>query len=433
MAAAAPFGEVERTLAWRYLRARRSQGGVSLIAIISFVGIMLAVAALIIVMSVMSGFRATLLNALLGGKGHVFVMVDGVPSTEIDDLIIQIEGVEGVISAAPIIERQVLASTERSKTGAIVRGMRIEDMEKLPYLDDPITKAAADGFGEGRFGGDLIYSGLFLTEALFGRRDAETLKLFPYAGQEFRVVTAEQNQTIGGNSPRSKVYTIADTLQTGAYELDALFVFMPIEQAQILFNQRGEYDPIDVRIDDPLNPNETVSAIAELTGNRFAIDTLRRQRAQYFGALNTERAMMRLIMLLLITITALNIITGVVMLVKNKTRDIAILRTIGASQGSVMRVFIMVGATLGLAGATIGLIIGVAFVSNVDAIQDALRVVGVDLFPESVYGLKNLPTVLDWGEVGFTAAWAMGMSILVTLWPAWSAARLDPVDALRFE
>ena len=208
---------------------------------------------------------------------------------------------------------------------------------------------------------------------------------------------------------------------------------MPVAQAQILFNQRGEYDLIDVRIDDPLNPDDTVTAIAELTGNRFAIDTLRRQRAQYFGALNTERAMMRLIMLLLITITALNIITGVVMLVKNKTRDIAILRTIGASQGSVMRVFIMVGATLGLAGATIGLIIGVAFVSNVDAIQDALRVVGVDLFPESVYGLKNLPTVLDWGEVGFTAAWAMGMSILVTLWPAWSAARLDPVDALRFE
>ncbi|MDJ0920873.1 MAG: lipoprotein-releasing ABC transporter permease subunit [Henriciella sp.] len=422
MAGAAPFGAVERTLAWRYLRARRSQGGVSLISIISFVGIMLAVTALIVIMSVMSGFRATLLNALLGGQGHIFVQVIDQPESVIDDLVIDLRQLPNVVSVSPVIEEQVLASTDYAKVGAAVRGVRIEDLDNLPFLERGSEKARQDGFGAGRNGGDKIYIGRFLANDLGVR-----------AGGRVTLITPEGFNSVAGMSPRRKTYTVADTFETGSVELDKLYILMPIDQAQLFFNKRDEYEFLDVRIEEPENTLPTMQDIAEATGNQFIIDDWKRQRAAYLGALNTERGMMRVIMLILITITALNIITGVVMLVKNKTRDIAILRTIGTSRGSVMRVFVMIGAILGLTGALIGLLLGVTIVLNIGAIEDGLRVIGIEIFPPDVYGLDGLPAELDWAEAIFTTLWAMSMSVLVTLWPAWSAAKLDPVEALRFE
>ena len=423
MANPAPFSQVERALAWRYLRARRQHGGASLISIISFFGIMLAVTALIVIMSVMAGFRSTLLNALLGGQGHVFVTVNGYPEGDVQDLTQQIIELEGIQSASPIIEQQVLATSEYARTGAIVRGVRPDDLDNLPYLANGKSTADAAGFNAGRNGGDVVLIGAFLAS-----------DLGVGIGDKITLIAPEGVAGPFGVTPRSKAYTIGDTFSTGSVELDKLYVLMPMQQAQLFFNKRGEYQLIDVRIDEPMKSEQAVARIREATGNIFPIQDWKRQRASYFNALNVERGMMRIIMLILITITALNIITGVVMLVKNKTRDIAILRTIGATQGSVMRIFIMIGAILGLAGALIGLALGVLIVLNIGVVESFLSaILGRDIFDAEVYGLDGLPAELDWGEAVFTTLWAMSMSILVTIWPAWNAARLDPVDALRFE
>ena len=423
MAASRPFAAVERALAWRYLRAKRQNGGVSLISFVSFIGIMLAVTALIVIMSVMAGFRATLLNALLGGQGHVFVQVQDYDDAQVDDLSRQIAELQGVTSASPIIEQQVLATSDRARTGAVVRGVRPEDIDKLPYLENGPEIAKAIGFGAGKNGGDVIMIGAFLAS-----------DLGVHLGDQITIVTPEGFQGPFGGTPRKKAYTVGHIFTTGAVELDKLYVLMPMEQAQLFFSKPAGYDLIDIRLIDAMNSEEAVSRINELTGYQYYVQDWKTQRAAYFNALNVERGMMRVIMLILITITSLNIITGVVMLVKNKTRDIAILRTIGASRGMIMRVFVMVGAILGLTGALIGLTLGVLIVVNIDAVENFLSwVTGSEIFAPDVYGLDGLPAELDWGEALFTTAWAMGMSILVTLWPAWNAARLDPVEAMRFE
>ncbi|MEM1391008.1 MAG: lipoprotein-releasing ABC transporter permease subunit [Pseudomonadota bacterium] len=423
MSRAAPFGTFERTLGWRYLRAKRSQGGVSLISIISFVGIMLAVTALIVIMSVMSGFRSTLLNALLGGQGHVFVSVSSLDEDSADELAIRLSELEGVNTVSPLIEEQVLASSEYAKTGAVVRGVRVDDLDTLPFLEGGADTARAAGFGEGRNGGDTILMGRFLAADL-GLREGDRVTL----------IAPEGVKGPTGVLPRNKSYRIGLLFQTGSVELDKLYILMPMDQAQLFFSKRGQYELLDMRIEDPMKSEDIVARVNEAIGFQFYVEDWKRQRAAYFNALNVERGMMRVIMLILITITALNIITGVVMLVKNKSRDIAILRTIGASRGSVMRVFVMVGAILGLTGALIGLLLGVTIVLNINNIENALFAwFGIQLFPPSVYGLEGLPAELNWGEAIFTTLWAMSMSVLVTLWPAWSAAKMDPVEALRFE
>ncbi|NQY13028.1 MAG: lipoprotein-releasing ABC transporter permease subunit [Henriciella sp.] len=424
MSRATPFGQVERTLAWRYLRATRANGGVSVVSIVSFIGILLAVMALIVIMSVMSGFRATLLDAMLGGQGHVFVYTQDEPAESIDELALQIEALPEVDQAMPIIEQQVLASTDRRQSGAIVRGVRTQDLNNLPFLEGGEDAARAFGFGEGKNGGDVIMVGRFL---------AAELGLFP--GDKLTLITPNGfNSPFGNTTARKKTYTVGQFFQTGSVELDQLYILMPIEQAQLFFNRRGVYDKIDLRVPEPMNTDPAERAVQATIEYKLPTQSWKVQREAYFGALNTERSMMMIIMLILIMITSLNIITGVVMLVKNKTRDIAILRTVGTSRGSVMRVFLMIGALLGLTGALIGAALGVVIVLNIDAVEAAISfVIQRELFPPTVYGLDGLPAELNWAEVSFVTLWAMAMSMVVTIWPAWAAARLDPVEALRFE
>lgn len=423
MAKTVPFGEVERTLAWRYLRATRANGGVSVVSIISFVGIMLAVMALIVIMSVMSGFRATLLDALLGGQGHVYVQVDDHSEADIDTLAQQLLDVPDVEAAMPVIQGQVLADTGDRQSGAIVRGVRMQDLDDLPFIEGGEAASRDLGFGEGKNGGDVIFLGVFLAQDLRA-----------YVGSKVTLVTPNGIRGPFGVTPRRKTFTVGGLFQTGSVELDKLYIMMPMAQSQLFFGKAGQYDLIDVRIADPMVTDPTVRNIQEETGYQYAVYDWKLEKEAYFGALNTERGMMMIIMLILIVITSLNIITGVVMLVKNKTRDIAILRTIGTDRGSVMRVFIMIGAMLGLTGAAIGAALGVVIVLNINVVEAGISwILGRPLFPPTVYGLDGLPAVLDWGEVIFVTGWAMAMSMLVTIWPAWSAARLDPVDALRFE
>ncbi|MCR9078209.1 MAG: lipoprotein-releasing ABC transporter permease subunit [Hyphomonadaceae bacterium] len=423
MSRATPFGQVERTLAWRYLRATRANGGVSVVSIVSFIGILLAVMALIVIMSVMSGFRATLLDAMLGGQGHVFVFTQDEPATSVDDLALQIEALPEVDQAMPIVEQQVLATTDRRQSGAIVRGVRTEDLDHLPFLEGGAAAAQAFGFGEGKNGGDVIMVGRFL---------AADLGLYP--GDKVTLITPEGIKGPFGVTPRRKTYTVGNFFQTGSVELDQLYILMPIEQAQLFFGRKDVYDKIDLRLPDPMVTEKAEAAVQSALEYQFPTQSWKVQREAYFSALNTERSMMMIIMLILIMITSLNIITGVVMLVKNKTSDIAILRTVGTSRGSVMRVFLMIGALLGLTGALIGAVLGVILVININVVIDGIgALLGRDLFPPTVYGLDGLPAVLNWVEVSLVTLWAMGMSMLVTIWPAWAAARLDPVEALRFE
>ncbi|MEL6666765.1 MAG: lipoprotein-releasing ABC transporter permease subunit [Pseudomonadota bacterium] len=424
MSRATPFGQVERTLAWRYLRATRANGGVSVVSIVSFIGILLAVMALIVIMSVMSGFRATLLDAMLGGQGHVFVYTQDEPETSVDQLVLEIEALPEVDQAMPIIEQQVLATTDRRQSGAIVRGVRVEDLDNLPFLEGGAEAARAFGFGEGKNGGDVVMVGRFL---------AADLGLYP--GDKITLIAPNGiNTPFGNSSARKKTYTVGQFFQTGSVELDQLYILMPVQQAQLFFGRRGVYDKLDLRIPDAMTTDPAEAAVQRAIDYRFPTQSWKVQREAYFNALNTERSMMMIIMLILIVITSLNIITGVVMLVKNKTSDIAILRTVGTTRGSVMRVFLMIGALLGLTGALIGAVLGVIMVMNINTIIDGIGfVLQRDLFPPTVYGLDGLPAVLNWAEVIFVTLWAMAMSMLVTIWPAWAAARLDPVDALRFE
>lgn len=423
MSRATPFGQFERTVAWRYLRATRANGGVSVVSIVSFIGILLAVMALIVIMSVMSGFRATLLDAMLGGQGHVFVFTQDEPEAEVDVLAERLEALPLIDQAMPIVEQQVLATTDRRQNGAIVRGVRTDDLDNLPFLEGGASAARAFGFGDGKNGGDVIMVGRFL---------AADLGLFP--GDKLTLIAPDGIQGPFGVTPRRKTYTVGQFFQTGSVELDQLYILMPVEQAQLFFGRKGVYDKIDLRLPEPLNTEPAEAAVQQAIEYRFPTQSWKVQREAYFNALNTERSMMMIIMLILIVITSLNIITGVVMLVKNKTSDIAILRTVGTSSGSVMRIFLMIGALLGLTGALIGAVLGVVIVININVVVDAIGfVIQRELFPPTVYGLDGLPAVLDWAEVIFVTLWAMAMSMMVTIWPAFAAARLDPVDALRFE
>lgn len=418
-----PFGKLERTLALRYLLARREHGGASLIAIISFIGIFFAVAALIITMSIMSGFRATLLDALLGGEPHIEIAVDGMPQEQAEEVIKVIETVPDVVSVSPFIRQFVLLSANGVRTGGIVRAIPPEDMATMPILKDGGAGAIAAGFGEGRNGGNVIMIGQYLAA-----------NLGVGVGDQVEVVTAQMRSGPVGQIPISKVYIVGDIFRTGSAQLDNVYVFMPMEQAQVLFQSKGRYQYLDVRVKNPDQTEIAMQRITEATGYSVILTDWKTKNRTYLGALRTERVMVRLLVTIIMMIATLNIIVGVVMLVKNKTRDIAILRTIGLSRAGVLRVFLMVGTALGSLGALLGMIVGVLFIINIGPIEALINLaIDGEVFPAEQYGLDHLPAVLDWGEVFSTGAYALLMSMFVSIMPAMWASSQDPVKALRFE
>jgi lipoprotein-releasing system permease protein len=425
-ASALPFGKLERTLAWRYLRAKREHGGASLISIISFVGIFFAVAALIITMSVMSGFRATLLNAFTGGQPHIAANVSAYSDVEAQEIANILKDVDGVTTVFPIIEEFVLVTANGRKNGAVVRGVMPENLATMKFLEDGGQSAVDAGFGKGSKGGNVIMMGEYLASG------AEGLRI--RIGDAVEVVTTQVTASPMGGAPRKKGYVVGGVFQTGSVELDYLYIFMPMAQAQILFNSKGKYESLDIRIDNPDDTGIVMQRIHEATGYSLALQDWQSQRASYLNALQIERTMVRLLVMVIMAIATLNIIVGVVMLVKNKTRDVAILRTMGLSQGGVLRVFLMIGTVLGTLGALLGILVGVAVVKNIGAVEAFINLfVPGNVFDADTYGISGLPAILDWGEVVRTGLYALFMSMFVSLIPAWWASRQDPVDALRFE
>jgi lipoprotein-releasing system permease protein len=420
---ARPFGLWERMLASRYLRAKRSQGGVALISLISFVGIALAVAVLIIVMSVMNGFRTELLSRILGFNGHIYVTGGILDAPERDAAVQRIRRLPEVIQAAPVIEAQAIAMGPSQITGAMVRGLNPEDLASTKIVSGNIVHGTIRGYGVGDYGGDVVVVGQRLAEAIGVR-----------AGDPITLISPSGGATAFGGTPLQKTYTVGATFAAGMSQYDQAYIFMPLNQAQLFFGRDGTVDAIEVRLRDPDTAIKLKPAVNRAAGPSALVTDWTQRDSSYWGALKVERNVMRLILMMLVVIAAMNIISGLVMLVKNKSRDIAILRTIGAGQGSILRIFFMAGAAIGALGTLAGLALGLLVSVYIDPIQSFVEwATGQAVFSSDVYFLSRLPAKVDWIEVSVIVAFALGMSMIWTLPPAWRASRLDPVEALRYE
>ncbi len=413
------FAPFEWMLSLRYLRARRKEGFISIIAGISFVGIMLGVATLIIVMAVMNGFRQELLDKILGLNGHLLIQPLESPLTDWQVVATRLSGVPGIRLAAPIVEGQALASSPFNASGVLVRGIRAADLEKLSSIAKNLRQGTLEGFDDGQ--------GL-----LIGKRLADQLSL--RSGDNLTLVAPRGAVTPMGTTPRIKAYKIAGVFEIGMSEYDSAFVFMPLPEAQAYFNRAGDVTAIEVYTDNPDRVQSYRRLITDAAQRPIFMVDWRQRNATFFNALQVERNVMFLILTLIVLVAALNIISGLIMLVKDKGRDIAILRTMGATQGAIMRVFLITGAAIGVTGTILGFLVGVVVCWNVETIRRFLSwLTSTELFSPELYFLSKLPARMDTGETVAVVVMALTLSLLATLYPSWRAARLDPVEALRYE
>lgn len=421
---AGPFSAWEIELALRYLRARRKEGGIALIAIISYVAISLAVMALIVVMSIMAGFRHELLSRMLSFNGHMYVQGQVLSDPNRDAVVRRIGQVPGVVSVTPVIENQSLVRAAGQTTGAVVRGIRPQDLGSMSYVYDSLTDEAKRTFGQGAYGGDNIIIGKALAEGM-GLRVGDPITLYSPTGAD---------SAFGNLGGLEKTYRVGGVFTSGTADFDRAFLFMPLEQAQLFFGKEGVWDVIEMKIDQPDRVADLYPAVRAAAGPGGVVSDWRDRLAAFWGALKVERVAMSIILGLVVAIAALNIISGIVMLVKNKTRDVAILRTVGASQMSMLRVFFVAGAAIGVAGTATGLFLGLVFCLNIGPIQHFLEaLLGVQLFNADVYMLDSIPALVDPGDVFWVAVWSLFMSCIASLLPSWRAAKMDPVEALRYE
>jgi lipoprotein-releasing system permease protein len=413
------FAAVEWLIAARYLRAKKRERTVSVISVISFLGIALGVATLIIVMSVMNGFRKELLSKILGLNGHVMAQAVRGEIEDYDAITQAIKQVPGVTRAAPLIEGQVMASANGRNQGALVRGMRPQDLAELDLVAKTLSPGALDKFE----GGDAI---------IIGTRLMNAMGAMP--GAKLTLIGADGPVTAGGATPRRKAYTVVGTFEIGMSEYDGSTVFMPFEQAQLFFKREGGATNIEIMIENPDQAATARQAMLPLIPPSVRVLTWQEINSSFFATLQIERNVMFLILSLIILVAALNIISGMIMLVKDKGRDIAILRTMGATRGSILRIFFIAGSSIGVSGTIAGLLLGLVFVWNIEEIRQGLSwMLGVTLFNPEIYFLSRMPAEMNPNEVVTVAVMALSLSFLATLYPAWRAARLEPVEALRYE
>lgn len=447
-----PFGPFERMLALRYISAKREHGGLAFISIVSVIGITLGVWALILTMSIMNGFRLELISKIIGFEPHVFVITNGLPKPQVDALIEEIRLQPGVVTVEPMTEGFALASARGRSDGVQVRGVRPEDLRanrliagsiaegakvRQQALEDPnfewprtvIGDGSLDGFGvsiSGDLPGDIVIGDQF------------ALSLGVGVGDRIQLTQSNGARTVLGTAPRSRVFTVSAIYHAGNERYDRSFVFLPIEAAKSLFGQDEGYPIVGIRLTDPDAANTFAASLAK--DHPYEIQTWINRNGAYVSALQVERNVMRLILFIVVIITALNIITGVLMLVKNKARDVAILRTIGSTRSGVVRIFMMSGTILGSAGVATGVLLGVLCAIFIAPIQhfleDFVRLFNPSfegLFPASIYMLDALPAKLEWVEVAWVGGLALLVTLIMSIIPSMWAARLNPVEALRFE
>lgn len=413
------FAPFEWMLSRRYLRARRKEGFISVIAGFSFLGIMLGVATLIIVMAVMNGFRKELLDKILGLNGHLLVQPIDSPLTDWDAVAERISKVPGIRLAAPIVEGQALASSPFNASGVLVRGIRSADLTKLTSIANNIKQGSLEGFDEGQ-------------GVAIGRRLADQLSL--RSGDNVTLVAPRGAVTPMGTTPRIKAYKVAAVFEIGMSEYDAAFVFMPLKESQAYFNREGDVTSIEVYSNDPDKVDRYRKLVTDAAARPIFMIDWRQRNATFFNALQVERNVMFLILTLIVLVAALNIVSGLIMLVKDKGGDIAILRTMGATQGAIMRVFLITGASIGVVGTLMGFAFGTVVCLNVESIRQFLSwMTNTELFSPELYFLSQLPADMDVGETTAVVVMALALSLIATLYPSWRAARLDPVEALRYE
>jgi lipoprotein-releasing system permease protein len=413
------FGPFERMMAGRYLRARRKEGFVSVIAGFSLLGIGLGVATLIIVMAVMNGYREDIMDRILGVNGHIDIQGVEFSIADYDLRVDAIKEVPGVVLAMPQIVGQVMATSGGISGGAVVRGVRGEDLAARTVISENIVMGSLPAFARG-------------DGVMIGVRMAERFGLG--LGDEITLISPKGNVTAFGTAPRLKDYLIIAMFDVGMSDFDSSIIYMPLSLAQVYFKYPGSVTAIEVQVEDPDQARFIAREIVDVAGPGIRILSWEQTNSTFFNALQVERNVMFLILTLIIVVAAFNIIAGLIMLVKDKGRDIAILRTMGATRGMIMRVFFLAGASVGVTGTILGLILGIVFCDNIEAVRRFLETLtGTELFSAEIYFLSTIPAVMDWSETMSVVLMALGLSFAATLYPSWRAARTDPVEALRYE
>jgi len=414
------FNPFERQVAWRYLRSRRREGFISVIAWFSFGGIALGVAALIIVMSVMNGFREDLMGRILGINGHVAIYSNTGKMLDFDDLNAKVHSLPDVVQAAPIIEGQAMATVQGYATGVLVHGIRAKDLEDRTLISQKIVAGSLSTFSESR-------------SIVIGSKLAEKMSLF--VGDTLTLVAPKGTATAFGTMPRSRSYTVSAIFDVGMHEYDLTFVFIPLESAQKFFLYGDSVTGIEIFTKDPAHIDDFKLALAPIIhGKNMRLFDWQQANKPFFNAIQVERNVMFIILTLVIVVAAFNVISSLIMLVKDKGRDIAILRTMGASRRSIMKIFLLTGSTIGVVGAALGAVLGLLFSYNIETIRRFVESLsGAELFSDEIYFLSKLPSKVDPVEAALVIGIALILTFLASLYPSWRASTLDPVEALRYE
>ena len=416
------FGAFERAVAGRYLRARKGERFVSIIAIFSLIGIALGVATLIVVTSVMSGFQAELVSRFLGVNGHVTIEAyAGQQIDDFQDLTKRIRALSGVSSALAILDGQVLLTTSSNASqGGLVRGISQEDLRSLHRISDNILAGSLNDFK----GDNALVIGVgFAASHRVGIGDPVTL------------ISPEGAATAFGTIPRVRAYKVVAMFDAGLHDYNTSVVFLPLQAAQIYFQKPNAVTQIEIWLDDPNDVSRFAAMLPPLLkGRQVQVRDWRHANDVIVSVLQVQKDTMFIVLGMIVLVAAFNVVSSLIMLVKDKRADIAVLRTIGASSGSVLRIFMMCGAFVGVAGTVLGTIIGVVICRNIVAIQRVIEnITGGQVFDASVFMLSTLPNTIDWADVVRVVVLGLVLSVLATVYPSWRAARTDPVEALRHE